>query len=82
MEVGKFFLVILKGKKRYNIYKLIEDPIWSGVVAISKHKVSIDEKFNLKSYKNDGNVKQEKCVKFNEDVKVLRGKPMILKSCS
>lgn len=46
------------------------------VVVIVNDKVSVNEKLNLKSCKNDGNIRQEKWVKFNEEITVFNGTSM------
>lgn len=64
------------------MYKLIGDHVQGGTIDATKGKVNVGVKLNLKSYISDDNVKEEKYIKFNEEVTVFRGKNMILKSCS
>lgn len=56
------------------MYKLIEDYVWGGATTAVKDKVNVGVKLNFKSYNIVGNVKQEKCVKFNKDVMVFRAR--------
>lgn len=58
MEDDKCSFLIINGKKRDNLYKLIGDLVGCGVTTASKDKVNFGEKLNLKSYYN-GNVKKE-----------------------
>lgn len=55
------------------MYRLIRDFFRDETTATFKDKVNAGEKLNLKSYKNDSNIKQEKCVNFSKEVTVFRG---------
>lgn len=50
-------LIIMKGNKRDNQYKLIGDPIRDEGGAIMKGNINVGEKLNLKSCNNVGNVR-------------------------
>lgn len=62
MKVGKDSLVIMKGKRRGNLYKLIGDPTQDGVATTMKNKINVSIKFSLKSWMSDENIGQEKRV--------------------
>lgn len=62
MKVGKDSLVIMKGKRRGNLYKLIGDPAQDGVATTMKNKINVSKKFSLKSWMSDENIGQEKRV--------------------
>lgn len=81
IEISIGFLVIKKGRKKKNLYKLIRHSTWGWVVAVFKGKVHINEKFNLKSCNNNDHVKQEKQVKFNEVITTFCYENMMLKGC-
>lgn len=73
---------MMKGKNKDNMYKMIGDPVLSGVAAVIKDKVNIGLKLILKSCISDGNVRQEKWVKFNEMITIFGDENMVSKGCS
>lgn len=82
MDVGNGLLVITKGKKINNLYKLIGDLVQDGATTIVNGKMNIGDRLNLKSYISNDNVRWEKHVKFNVYVTVFCDNNMVLKGCS
>lgn len=66
------FLIIIKGKMRNNLYKLIKDHVRGGVIVTIKDNIIISDKLNLKSCFSDDKVRQVKHIKFNKHFSVVQ----------